>query len=414
MNIQMIGIDHTTAPVEIREKFSFTTTVQGEVLARAAALPGVLGAVVLSTCNRTELWAHCREGAQPPLWDCLCLSAGEDAPRYRDRFRARSGEEAVSYLFRLTSGLESRVFGEDQILTQVKEALDRSRQALRTDAVLEVLFRMAVTAAKKVKTGMQTAVVNTGAVGSCMQLLRDEGYDFRGRRCLVIGNGKMGKLAARALKAAGAGVTVTVRQYRSGVVEIPAGCERIDYGRRMELLPRCDLVVSATVSPNVTVKYDELAAARRRERMLFVDLAVPRDIDPRVASLPGVRLLDIDSFQVPQSEQLVRMRRWAEETLERQVGEFLTWYDCRDMIPLAGRLSERFAEDSLDRLDSAVRQLPLDGEEERRLRGQIEDMARKQFCRLLFAVRDEAGAAAFRQCLGAVEKLYESPDAGPA
>lgn len=407
MNIQMIGIDHTTAPVEIREKFSFTTTVQSEIMADAASLPGVQGALLLSTCNRTELWVHCRGEAQPPLCDCLCRAAGADAAQYHDRFRFRRGEEAVAYLFHTASGLQSQIFGEDQILTQVKEALDRARAALHTDTVLEVLFRMAITAAKKVKTGMQASTANTGAVGTCMEMLRQEGYDFHGRRCLVIGNGKMGKLAAQALHSAGADVTVTVRQYRSGVVEIPVGCHRIDYGRRMELLPSCDLVVSATTSPNVTIKYDDVTAASWKEGLIFVDLAVPRDIEPKIAELPGVRLYDIDSFQAPQSEELQHLRQQAEEVLSEQIQEFITWYDCRDMIPLTNTLSEKFAVDSLSRMESAFRGLPLDSEAATKLRMQIEDMAQKQFRKLLFAVRDEAGASTFRQCLGAVEKLYE-------
>lgn len=407
MNIQMIGIDHTTAPVEIREKFSFTTKVQTALMEQAAALPGVLGVILLSTCNRTELWVHCRPDAEPPLCDCICQIAGTGTEQYRDRFRSRRGEEAVAYLFGMTSGLRSQIFGEDQILTQVKEALDRARTALHTDTVLEVLFRMAITAAKKVKTGMQTATADTGAVGYCLEKLRGEGYDFMGRRCLVIGNGKMGKLAAQALRQAGAHVTVTVRQYRSGVVEIPVGCERIDYGRRMELLPDCDMVVSATTSPNTTMKYQDVSAAVWKPGLIFLDLAVPRDIDPRIAELPGVRLFDIDSFHAPQSEERTRMEEEAQVVLAQQIQEFLTWYDCRDRIPMTNELAEKCAVDFLVRVEPAIRQTHLDSEAASALRVQLEDAAKKQFRRLLFAVRDEAGAAAFRQCLDAMEKFYD-------
>ena len=407
MNIQTLGIDHTTAPVEIREKFSLTTKVRTQLMQDLKAIPGVLGTVVLSTCNRTELWVHCRPQVRPPLDEYLCAAAGVDSADYADRLLRREGPEAVTYLFHMASGLQSQIFGEDQILTQVKEALDQAREALCTDTVLEILFRMAVTAAKKVKTGMQTSMANTSAVSHCMDLLRSQGYAFQGKACLVIGNGKMGKLAAQALREAGARVTVTVRQYRSGVVEIPAGCERIDYGRRMELLPACDLVVSATTSPNITVKYDDVVAAAWKDGVIFVDLAVPRDIDPQIARLPGATLYDIDSFKAPQSEALEHLRAWAEETLEQQIQEFFTWYDCRDMIPLTNDLSKKFAADSLFRVEPAMQALHLDAGDATALRCRIEDMAQKQFRKLLFAVRDEAGAAAFRQCLEAVEKLYE-------
>ena len=407
MNIQMLGIDHTTAPVEIREKFSLTTKVRGQLMQDLKAMPGILGTVVLSTCNRTELWVHCRPDVQPPLDQILCAAVGVDADQYASRLIGRKGVDAVTYLFHMASGLRSQIFGEDQILTQVKEALDQAREAMCTDSVLEVLFRMAVTAAKKVKTGMQTSMANTSAVSHCMAMLREQGYQFAGKTCLVIGNGKMGKLAAQALREAGARVTVTVRQYRSGVVEIPAGCERIDYGRRMELLPSCDLIVSATTSPNVTIKYDDVLQAAWKEGVIFVDLAVPRDIDPQVAQLPGATLYDIDSFKAPQSEALETLRAWADGVLEQQIQEFLTWYDCRDMIPLTNDLSKKFAADSLFRMEPAVQALHLDAENATELRCKIEDIAQKQFRKLLFAVRDEAGAAAFRQCLESVEKLYE-------
>ena len=136
MNLQMIGIDHTTAPVEIREKFSFTTKMQIQIMQELTARPDIRGALMLSTCNRTELWVHCRAGACPPLVQYLCAAAGADPAQYRERFLRRTGEAAAAYLFHMSSGLQSQIFGEDQILTQVKEALDRARAALCTDAVL--------------------------------------------------------------------------------------------------------------------------------------------------------------------------------------------------------------------------------------------------------------------------------------
>lgn len=407
MNLQMIGIDHTTAPVEIREKFSFTTKMQIQIMQELTARPDIRGALMLSTCNRTELWVHCRAGACPPLVQYLCAAAGADPAQYRERFLRRTGEAAAAYLFHMSSGLQSQIFGEDQILTQVKEALDRARAALCTDAVLEVLFRMAVTAAKKVKTGMQISTANTGAVGSCMSLLRSEGYVFSGKKCLVIGNGKMGKLAAQALRDAGCDVTVTVRQYRSGIVEIPPGCARIDYGRRMELLPSCNLVLSATTSPNVTLKYEDMLRTAWKQGLVLVDLAVPRDIDPQIGTLAGIRLFDIDSFHAPQSTELAQVRAWAEEVLSEQIQAFITWYDCRDMIPCANELAGKFGRDAAARMERTLQELPLAAGDADALRRRIGDAAEKQFRRLLFAVRDEAGASAFRQCLDAIGKLYE-------
>ena len=165
---------------------------------------------------------------------------------------ARSGEEAVKHLFYLAGGLKSQILGEDQILTQIKDALNLSREHYASDGVLEVLFRMAATAGKKIKTEVPLAHGNPSVIHQALSSLREQGYDVQGKTCMVIGNGEMGKVAAQTLREAGGEVTVTVRQYRSGIVEIPAGCSRINYGERLDFLPKCDLAVSATASPNYT------------------------------------------------------------------------------------------------------------------------------------------------------------------
>lgn len=400
MNIQMTGIDHTTAPVEVRERFSLTTAAQARLMERLAAQEGILGVVLLCTCNRTEIWVHSKAVLADTLERTLCEAAGAELESRL--FTSRQGIDAVAYLFHMTSGMQSRIFGEDQILTQVKEALDRARAAQCCDSVLEVLFRRAVTAAKKAKGVMQTSLTNANAVDCAIRQLTGEGWDFAGKRCLVIGNGKMGKLAAQALRETGADVTVTVRQYRSGMVEIPAGCKRVDYGQRKELFPVCDLILSATTSPNITVRRAALEQYGWKPGAVLIDLAVPRDIEPEIAALPGLRLFDIDSFQIPESESLEAVRREAGTLLEGELREFATWYDCRDLLPLVGRLSEHFATDLLARLGG------LDTEAAR----QIEEAAAKQARRLLFAIRDEAGAAVFRDCLEAVDKFYGRKEHG--
>ena len=167
---------------------------------------------------------------------------------------------------------------------------------------LEVLFRHAVTGAKRVKSQLLLSTANASAAELAMEQMQVQGYAFSGKRCLVIGNGEMGKRAAAALLAAGASVTVTVRQYRSGLVEVLPGCRRIDYGQRYEYLPSCDLVVSATSSPNVTIRAGGAGPVRADHDLLLLDFAVPRDIDPAVAALPHVTLYNIDRFSFPSSE----------------------------------------------------------------------------------------------------------------
>ena len=234
MSIQMIGIDHGTAGIDIRTIFSVTKRTMEELLAQVKRMPGVEGCVMISTCNRMELWISTGSDRDAGLYEAYCRLRGVSSDEYRRYFQFRWEREAAEHLFRLAAGLESRILGEDQIITQVKDALTFAREHEMTDPVLETLFRLAVTAAKKVKAShISFSGANQSVVHVALAQLKDMGYSFSGKQCMVIGNGVMGKLAATLLQQEGAHVTVTVRQYRSGVVEIPENCKRIDYGSRM-------------------------------------------------------------------------------------------------------------------------------------------------------------------------------------
>ena len=148
MSISMIGIDHNMAPVDIRARFAFTKKNAGEAMEQMRKKPGINGCVILSTCNRLEVWASVEEGEEVSLYDYLCELKGISDDTWKEYFISRQGREAVEHLFYLTSGLKSQILGEDQILTQVKDALALAREYFAADSVMEVLFRMAVTAGK--------------------------------------------------------------------------------------------------------------------------------------------------------------------------------------------------------------------------------------------------------------------------
>lgn len=200
---------------------------------------------------------------------------------------------------------------------------------------------------------------------------------------------------------------MTVRQYRSGVVEIPRDCSRIDYGRRMELLPSCDCVVSATVSPNYTLT-EELVRECLRKPAVFIDLAVPRDIDPNIKNLPGVRLYDIDCFreEAHSEEQKMAIRR-AEALMEEQMEEFFSWYNCVDVMPLIGKLKAEIAEDLQKRLIKKLRELPVDEKCREQLREDIGTAAVKTMNKMLFGLRDGLEQNVFRQCLDSMDDIYQ-------
>lgn len=409
MSIQMIGIDHSRAGIDIRTIFSFTKKRCAEALDFFKGIEGIEGCILLSTCNRMELYVSCEEEFQGSLFDLLCeVREIPDGGFYRSYFVYREGEEAVAHLFRLAAGLESRILGEDQIITQVKDALALAREQYAADNVLEVLFRMAVTAGKKVKTEVSLSTANRSVIHQALDTLRQEGHTFEGKICMVIGNGEMGRLTATVMHEAGADVTVTVRQYRSGIVDIPRDCKRIDYGDRMQLFPRCDYVISATASPNYTLKEHCVREAQVSHPVVLVDLAVPRDIDPEAGKLENITLYDIDYFKVDIKSEKVRANiARADHILEEQMEEFYTWYECRDVIPKIQEIKEEAARDVELRLTKVIRDLPLEKEMQEKLRGCIGAAAGKVVNKMLFGLRDTVSQAAFRECVEGLEKLYE-------
>lgn len=408
MSISMIGIDHNMAPVDIRALFAFTKKNAGEAMEQLKEKEGIAGCVILSTCNRMELWVSGEEGVEDSLYQSLCKMRGVEGRNYEPYFIKREGREAVEHLFYLTSGLKSQILGEDQILTQVKDALNLAREHFATDNVLEVLFRMAVTAGKKIKTEVPFAHGNPSVIHQALNLLKEQGYSVRGKKCMVIGNGEMGKVAALTLREAGADVCVTVRQYRSGVVEIPLGCSRINYGERMEYLPQCDLVVSATASPNFTLRLDQFEGLDLQGERILIDLAVPRDIEPKIGEIPGITLYDMDSFQAEETprEQLEA----AGQIVHEQMDEFFRWLDGRDMIPRIQEIREDAVHDFNLRIGKILRNTPMDEEDRSKLLNALDSAAGKVVSKLIFGLRDSLNQDAFRECVAGLEAVYDKQD----
>lgn len=408
MSISMVGIDYNKASVDVRAQFSFTKKNAAAAMEKLKETPGILGCVILSTCNRMEIWASTQEEWEGSLFEFLCEEKGKNPEEFCRYFVEREEGEAIEHLFYLTSGLKSQILAEDQIITQVKDALSMARDVYCTDNVLEVLFRMAVTAAKRVKTEVVFSRGNSSVIHQAIQKLREAGYSLDGITCMVIGNGEMGKVAALALAEAGAHVTVTVRQYRSGIVSIPKGCDRINYGERMEFFPSCDLVVSATASPNFTLTKELIQQAKKGEKQqILIDLAVPRDIEPSVKEIEGMTLYDIDSFKIDtNSLELQESMQKAALILKEQMEDFYCWYDGRSLIPRIQDIQAEAVQDLNLRILKILRKTPMEDEDRENLLNAIDTAAGKVVSKMMFGLRDTLEKEEFLNCVEGLEKLY--------
>lgn len=404
----MLGIDHNQAGLDVRALFSFTKKNMISALVELQQKQGIGGCIFISTCNRMEIWVQEDDESTLDLYGYLCEQKGIEEEKYRVCFRERSGEEAIYHLFSLTCGLKSQILGEDQIITQVVDALSVAREYGCTNSVLEVLFRKAITAAKKVKSEVVFPKGNISVMHKAIAMLEEKGYQYSNKQCMVIGNGQMGKGAAKVLVEAGAKVWVTVRQYRHGVVEIPEGCIGIDYAKREEYLKACDLVVSATTSPHYTLTKEMLVNGKLEKPMLLIDLAVPRDIEVKANTLEDVLLYDVDDFKVDGKEEaLYQAIRKAEGILKTYIDEFYDWLGGHEVMPHIQFIKDEVVSDLSARLTKVVQELDLKEDGKKDLSIKIEQAADKVLCKLLFGLKSSLENEEFLTCMQGLEQLYE-------
>ena len=336
MNVVMAGIDYSTAGIDIRQKYSFTKHQQEDCYTRLLQEPQILGAVFISTCNRTELYLSLPENASCDAAAWLCRLAGTDYTAEHIYFNSRHGQDLFHYLCLLASGAKSQIWGEDQIITQVKEAISFSRENHAADSALEVLFRQAVTAAKRVRTDIRFCREGRSVASRVLSLL--EGQDVE--RVLVIGNGEIGRLVASTLQKSGLSVWMTLRRYRHGEVPIPSGVDVFPYSERYRYLSCFDVLISVTASPHFTVEFTPFAALAKHPSVIM-DLAIPRDIDPAIAQLPGILFYDIDSLASDAIEENHAFQvKQAEPVIERAYRELLRWEQSRSVFRKEGAQSD--------------------------------------------------------------------------
>ena len=327
MNIVMSGLEHSLAPIHLRERLSFTKLQNAEMIGKIYDFPHISGCVLLSTCNRTELYLSCTEEVNPG--ELLCKAAGMEYTQYQQMFVTHSGQQAVQHLMEVSAGLRSRIWGEDQIISQVRDAISIARQAHTTDPVLETLFRFAISAGKEVRTKARLTAVSSSAASMAVALIKEKLGPLTHKKAMVIGNGEMGRLAASLLQKEGCNVLVTLRSYRHGETIVPPGCGVVPYDERMQHMNGIDILISATTSPHYTVTADQLSSLSHPP-VIAVDLAIPRDIQPEAGNLPGLSLYNIDDLgsflenrTVPENVSAI---------LQTQMNNFYRWLGYKDCM----------------------------------------------------------------------------------
>lgn len=296
MKLALIGVDYKTAGIELREAISLTESRIKLILERLKATTQLDGAAIISTCNRTELYLSYQQfKSKDDLIDIFSQAVGFYEEDMKQHIYIKKGEEVITYLFELTVGMHSMIFGDDQITAQVGNAIELANGVNASDSILNTLFRHAITCAKKIKTSVTLKSVSPSVATEAVQILREYIRNKKNCKVLVIGNGEIGRSVSKVLLKEGCEVYMTLRTYKYKQDVVPVGCKTIDYESRGELFPKVDILISATKSPHHTVSYEAMAICKKRP-IYLMDLALPRDIDPKIKELEDIIYYDIDTI----------------------------------------------------------------------------------------------------------------------
>jgi len=341
--VLVVGLNHRTAPVEIREVLAFSRQELPTALLKIKGKPHIGGCTILSTCNRTEVYAAVTdvEAGLAAVRDFLAKKCNKPQHIIGDYLYTRTLYDAVRHLFRVSSGLDSMILGETQILGQVREAYQIALECGATNGVLNTLFKQSITVGKKVRTETLIDQNPVSISYTAVELAKQSFGELQGRQVLVVGAGKMSELTLKHLVASGVGKIVVANRSLPRAEQLATVCGgiAIPFTQIDNYLADTDILISCTAASEYVISYDMVQAVwrKRGDRPIFmIDIAVPRDIDPAVGKIEGVILYDIDDLQHVVEQNLAERQRaasQAEEIIEKEIVEFFQWLGSLFAVP---------------------------------------------------------------------------------
>ena len=377
MNFHVTGLNHTTAPVDVRERLAFAPERLADAMAGLRNAEGLLETMVLSTCNRVEITATADDACDARDRIEAFLSGYHNVERdwLRPYLYHFTGTDAIRHLFRVAASLDSMVVGEPQILGQLKSAYETARTAGTLSSTLESILTSAFRVAKRVRTETEIGQSAVSVSYAAVELARQIFGSLDHRKVLLIGAGKMSELAARHLARAGASdITVTNRSAaRATAMAEIFNARTVPYEAFMTAMHSTDVVLTSSGAPHFILTRDNMRPivhARKGRPMFLIDIAVPRNIEPAVNSLDGVFLYDIDDMQkVVESNMRVRQAEAeeAERIISEEVARMMQRLQQRGAAPLIVSLQQQLEATRLAELERARARLATLTPEQREL-----------------------------------------------
>ena len=364
MNLFIVGLNHRSAPIVIREKLSFPSEKVGDALKLLVSSYAVNEAVILSTCNRVEVTAIAAD-MDKGVWEVKRFLAEYHNIPLEDldeHLYVHSAEEAVKHLFRVSSGLDSMVMGEPQILGQVKDAFSNASHHNTAGVVINKLYHKTFSVAKRIRTETRIGAAAVSISFAAVELAKKIFGDITGKGAMLIGAGEMAELAARHLLNSGVrDIMITNRTYERAV-EMAKGFNgtAIMLREYPHFLKDVDIVIASTAAPKFIIGPEMVSSVMKERRfkpMFFIDISVPRNIDPLVNNIDGSYVYDIDDLQGVVNANLqerVKEADEAEHIITEEIGNFYQWIKSLNVVPTIVALNKKCDEIRRGELEKAL------------------------------------------------------------
>jgi len=418
MHIVVVGLNYRTAPVEVRERFALAEEQLSDALIKLKATMSIMECVIVATCNRTEIYAVVE---RPQI-------CGHDVRWFMEQWFGLPREQftsylymyedhtAISHLFKVASGLDSMIIGETQILGQVRDAFMEAQRLKTTGTIFNMLFKQAVTLAKRAHSETKIGELAVSVSYAAVELGKHIFGSFNNKNVFVFGAGETGELTAKHLHGNGASRIQVVNRTLEKAQEVAAQFDGVAYTfeQASEALEQADIMISSTAAKQyiLTKKDVELIMAKRRNKPLFmIDIAVPRDFEPSIASIDNVFLYDIDDLKDIVESNLAQRKLEAvkiESMIIDEINQFANWYQTLGVVPLIRALHSKAAHIHETTMESLTNKLPnLTEQELKVIRKLTKSMVNQMIQEPVVRIKEMAGEKKADEAMALFTQLFD-------
>ncbi len=378
MHITICGLSHKTAPIEIREKVSLENTLD-EAVRELLDKSAINELVVISTCNRTEIYSVLQDldKGKDQVIDFLCEKSGIKRNKLEPLIYFYEDKKAIRHLFEVSASLDSMVVGEAQILGQLKESYVLANEVQGTSTIFNRLFHRAFGVGKRVRSETPIGESAVSISYAAVELAKKVFQDLKGRTVMIVGAGKMSELTAKHLKDQGVkSVLVSNRTHEKAeeLAKVFDG-KAVRFDDLVKEMVNADIVISSTAAPHPVIEKEDMAKVmkgRRNKPIFIIDIAVPRDVEPEVNALYNAYLYDIDDLQTVVEnnlEERQKSTRAAEEIIAEEIKQFTAWLSSLEVTPTIGELKKVSEKIRLEELEKFMHRLgDLDPQEKENIK----------------------------------------------